>query len=300
MRFLIVDDSRAMQSIVKRGLQKAGYKELEIKLASDGFEALDIIRVWKPDLVLSDWHMPEMNGMELLKQIQREMLDIHIGFVTTEESSSRVQEALESGALFVVNKPFTQEELIQAVLPVLQGSVEGEKALGDEDTPPTHRNYILPSASGFAKIVNGISVHEVLVESVEPLQIEKMTLPCVLGLFDDGQSDVIRAVCGLELRAACILGAAMSGVSPEDVQESIQAQTIGKPMLDGCNKLLKVVSAAIYDAETQCDLQLRSVNVVPKLFPKLEDIFSQTHGERSDFEIAVIGYGQGMMTLITA
>ncbi len=194
----------------------------------------------------------------------------------------------------------TNLELIKAVLPVLQGSAEGVKALAEEEPGPASGNFILPSASGFAKIVNGFSNSEILVESVPPMRIQDKQMPCLLGLFDDGHSEVIRAICVLELRAACILGAAVSDVSSEEVHEAISRQTIDKPMLEGCKKVLGVVSAAVYDSATQSDLQLGSVNVIPKIFPKLEEIYSQNSGERSDFEIAVVGYGQGLMTIISA
>jgi CheY-like chemotaxis protein len=57
-KILIVDDSKAMQTIVNRGIQAMGYSEIETRLASDGNEALDICRTWEPELVLCDWHMP--------------------------------------------------------------------------------------------------------------------------------------------------------------------------------------------------------------------------------------------------
>lgn len=67
VRFLIVDDSKAMQTIVRRTLVAAGYTDHEFQYAYNGQEALEIITEWKPDIVLSDWHMPEMTGIELLK-----------------------------------------------------------------------------------------------------------------------------------------------------------------------------------------------------------------------------------------
>ena len=133
LRILIVDDSRAMQSIVRRGILAAGYSDLDIRTASDGVEALDIIRVWEPELVLSDWHMPNMNGLELLAALRREAFPVKIGFVTTEHEPERVKIALDAGAQFVVSKPFTNEELLKAVMPVLLDFEIGEvsAAIGD-------------------------------------------------------------------------------------------------------------------------------------------------------------------------
>jgi CheY-like chemotaxis protein len=57
MKFLIVDDSRAVQTIIKRILENTGYREIELRTALNGDEALAILEGWQPDLVLTDWHM---------------------------------------------------------------------------------------------------------------------------------------------------------------------------------------------------------------------------------------------------
>ena len=67
MKILIVDDSKAMQQIVKRGLEKLGYDDLEIVLASSGIAALKLAKERKQTLILSDWLMLEMRGLELIQ-----------------------------------------------------------------------------------------------------------------------------------------------------------------------------------------------------------------------------------------
>lgn len=304
MRFLVVDDSRAMQSIVKRTLQKAGYKGLEVRTASNGMEALDVIRVWKPELVLSDWHMPEMDGIELMARVTREMLDIKIGFVTTEKSPERIAEAKNAGAMFFVNKPFQAEELLIEVQPIIDDIIarnNAEMSQEPEISAVADTEYLLPNAIGFAEIVNDISTNEVLVEEVPALQVTRKQLPCLVGLIDDGKSEVVRAVCILELSAACILGAAMTGLGSAEVRNAIQLKTIDKNMVNGCERLLgSVVSRSIVSSQTGHPLQLRSVNVIPRIFPKLEEIYAEPRSGRSDFEVAMVGYGQGLMTIITA
>ena len=70
IKVLVVDDSKAMQTILRRGLNDLGYSNLDIKSCNDGAEALEIVRTWDPDLVLSDWHMPNMNGLQLIQAIK--------------------------------------------------------------------------------------------------------------------------------------------------------------------------------------------------------------------------------------
>lgn len=119
MKILVVDDSRAMRMIVIRALKAAGYSSHTFQEASNGKEAWDAIQAEKPDLVLSDWNMPEMRGIDLLKTIKEAGVEVPFGFVTSEASSAVQQEASDNGALFFITKPFTNEAFEDALGPVL-------------------------------------------------------------------------------------------------------------------------------------------------------------------------------------
>lgn len=118
MRVLIADDSRVMRRIVVRTLRQAGY-EWEVTEASDGAEALDTALREDPDLVLSDWNMPEMTGIEMLRALHDAGSDIPVGFVTSEGSAEMRQLAEDEGALFLIAKPFTPDSFRDAIEPVL-------------------------------------------------------------------------------------------------------------------------------------------------------------------------------------
>ncbi len=109
MRILIVDDSRAMRMIVSRVLRQSGFGEATIEEAENGKEALDIIRAGVPDLVLSDWNMPEMTGIELLRSLQSENIAVRFGFVTSEHTPEMREQAIAAGAQFLLTKPFTPD-----------------------------------------------------------------------------------------------------------------------------------------------------------------------------------------------
>ncbi len=119
MKILIVDDSKAMRMIVKRTLRQAGYEEHVIEEANNGVEALQMIAASSPDLILSDWNMPEMNGLQLLQSIKEKSLGIKLGFVTSEGTPEMKQKAEEEGALFLISKPFTVETFQQTLSQVL-------------------------------------------------------------------------------------------------------------------------------------------------------------------------------------
>lgn len=118
MYVLIVDDNKIMRHIIKRSLSKAGLGELEFQEASNGIEALSMFNSHKPDLILSDWNMPEMDGMDLLKAIRSSDPQIPFGFITAQSTLALRESARYYGAHFLLSKPFTPEGLSAAVLAI--------------------------------------------------------------------------------------------------------------------------------------------------------------------------------------
>jgi two-component system chemotaxis response regulator CheY len=110
---LVVDDSRAVRMILARTLKELGY---EVREASNGREALEVIEAEKSavKLVLADWNMPEINGLELLKRLRQdpELSSLVVVMVTTETELDQMTAALEAGANEYVMKPFTNESAI--------------------------------------------------------------------------------------------------------------------------------------------------------------------------------------------
>jgi len=119
IRVLVADDSRVMRQIVVRTLRQAGF-DWEVREAADGQEALDAIRADEPDVVLSDWNMPNLTGIELLEAIRAEGFETPFGFVTSEGSAEMRQQAEAAGALFLIAKPFTPEVFRDAIEPFME------------------------------------------------------------------------------------------------------------------------------------------------------------------------------------
>jgi two-component system chemotaxis response regulator CheY len=119
MKILIADDSRVMRQIVARTLRQAGFAGYELVEAVNGVEALQLVHQHDPDLVLSDWNMPEMTGIELLRTLRGAGHAVPFGFVTSEGSTEMRTMATEAGAMFLVAKPFTAEAFREALEPVL-------------------------------------------------------------------------------------------------------------------------------------------------------------------------------------
>lgn len=107
MKILVADDSRAMRMIVLRNLRQGGFDGETFLEAENGAAALEVINAEKPDVVLSDWNMPEMSGIELCQQVNHDSLIF--GFVTSESTAEMRALADEAGAKFLIAKPFTAE-----------------------------------------------------------------------------------------------------------------------------------------------------------------------------------------------
>ena len=121
MKILIVDDSKPMRRLVERTMHRAGFSEHEYAEACDGLDAIDRIQEFDPELILSDWNMPNMNGLELLQAVKTDYPEIKIGFVTSEQTDEMIELAMQNGALFTIGKPFTVE-IFQEKMTLVMGS----------------------------------------------------------------------------------------------------------------------------------------------------------------------------------
>ena len=119
MDILLVDDSRTMRMIIQRAIRQAGYRSITVCEAENGAQALEKLRGEKPLLILSDWNMPEMSGIDFLKQVRAAQNDVPFGFITSETSPGIKEIAMNSGATFLISKPFSPEDVQEALTPIL-------------------------------------------------------------------------------------------------------------------------------------------------------------------------------------
>ncbi|MBS42777.1 MAG: response regulator [Nocardioides sp.] len=115
MKILIVDDSRVMRQIVIRTLRQAGLGDHAVVEGGDGREGLGLVQAENPDIVLSDWNMPEMSGIDFLQAVRASGSTVPFGFVTSEGSPEMRSRAEAAGAQFLIAKPFTPEVFADAI-----------------------------------------------------------------------------------------------------------------------------------------------------------------------------------------
>jgi two-component system chemotaxis response regulator CheY len=111
MKFLVVDDFSTMRRIVRNLLKELGYTNAEE--AEDGIVALNMLRANKFDFVVSDWNMPNMTGIELLKSIRADasLKALPVLMITAEARKENIIEAAQAGASGYIVKPFTAATL---------------------------------------------------------------------------------------------------------------------------------------------------------------------------------------------
>jgi two-component system, chemotaxis family, chemotaxis protein CheY len=127
MRFLVVDDFSTMRRIVRNLLKELGYTNADE--AEDGAVALAKLKAEKFDFVVSDWNMPNMTGIELLKSIRAEpsLKDLPVLMITAEARKENIIEAAQNGANGYIVKPFTAATLDEKLSKIFK-TLEAKKA----------------------------------------------------------------------------------------------------------------------------------------------------------------------------
>lgn len=118
-QILIADDSESIREILSFSLEREGY---EVLVASDGLEAFQLFDGRSIDLLLTDYHMPNMNGLELIDKVRKteNYRYIPILVLTTEQQVEIIRTAKNTGATGWLLKPFDTEKLIQTLRKVIR------------------------------------------------------------------------------------------------------------------------------------------------------------------------------------
>ncbi len=111
-KILIVEDEPGIYTFLKEGLTDEGYDTL---VATDGSEALRDFADWKPDLVLLDWMLPTMDGIEVCRRIRETDVTTPVLFLTAKDGVEDTIKGLRTGANDYIKKPFSFEELVERI-----------------------------------------------------------------------------------------------------------------------------------------------------------------------------------------
>ncbi len=131
---LIVDDSLPMRSVIKKTIKASGFNTSEFFEAENGEEALKVLGNDWLDIVITDFNMPKMNGIELINEMKKDDMfkEIPVLVITTEGNQQKIDAFISSGATGYIKKPFTPEE-IKLKLTEILGEQDYEQALNGSD-----------------------------------------------------------------------------------------------------------------------------------------------------------------------
>lgn len=114
MKVLLIDDSGLMRKLILRSLRQADIGVTETFEAANGQEGLDALKANKPDVVLCDWNMPVMDGIQFVEKACT-FSSVPIVMLTTEGTVEKIATARKAGATGYVTKPFTPDKLGTAI-----------------------------------------------------------------------------------------------------------------------------------------------------------------------------------------
>ena len=120
INFLVVDDFGTMRKVLRNLLKQSGYEN--VVEAEDGVSALQIIKTQKIDFIISDWHMPSMTGLDLLKSVRadKEVSGTPFLMITAETVPDSIMSALKAGVSSYIVKPFTAEVLSERIAKIME------------------------------------------------------------------------------------------------------------------------------------------------------------------------------------
>lgn len=286
-KFLIVDDSRAIQSIIKRAIESCNYPNLEIQSASDAETAMDLLEKYRPHLIITDWHMHKVSGLEFCQHVcQTYGNDIPIGFVTTESAGDKIDLAFQSGARFVINKPFQDIDLKSKILEIVPADGAPKAAPIPKGLTGSHQ--LLSSM---------LKGHAFTLEPCPALTLSDFTENNFIGLFgENGKTPPVNALAIMEMNAVGMLWA-LNKEQPALLPDMLATGSASNEQLDEARRFMDEFGTGMSIGHKNGPLKLARSSIVSRTFPRLEMSLS-TNAGRADYRIDVPGVGTGYVTYI--
>ena len=308
LKFLIVDDSRAIQAIIRRAITNCGYEPLEIKTAMDGEQALDIIEKFTPNLIITDWHMPKVTGIEMVQTLrQLGHHNMRVGFVTTEKTPALLDQAKSNGALFILHKPFDDAELVSVVTAAVKDIADiaaaeaatfviGGKSDTSSAVPKKKAEDPITFAAMQMQLLHYLGNIPFRLIPNEPMVYEKLTTNNLLGLYAANDRKGVYAIGVMDANAICMVGGGAARKTPIEVRAAMHADQPEEMMMTKAHEFLRSLGLNLTEtlSEPGAKVTLAKASIVKNTFAKLSEVLAQ-QGYRSDFRLSIPGYGEGRM-----
>lgn len=276
MTILVVDDSETMRFLLRRELRTAGWDDVEE--VGDAAAALEILSAGAVEFVLADWNMPDIGGLELLREAQRRGMDSKVGFITCEASPQLRSDALEAGAEFLLTKPIGYEELDWNIRRAMGLPTAGEAPAGGR-------------RRSLDEVLSGLFQRDVTVTSCDP---PRAKLPRTVAVYRRARAGGESAGAVVEMPLAASFGCALARIPGRQVEEWSSAHVLSgaveRSFLEVANVLAPFVSSA-EDRHVLRGVSYRSEGSTMGL-P------AGDHGWRLPVHVEVEGYGAGRLAFV--
>ena len=223
--------------IVRRELRKAGYDD--VVEADNGAAALETINGGGVDLVLSDFNMPVMNGIELLGSLRASGNPVAFGFVTSESGADVRARAFEVGAAFVITKPFTSDDLEAQISPVLNAGGGGTAAVAGG------------SDSTLSGVLTGLLGREVTAREAAPPERDSARAYAKYSV-DGGPAS---AYCVVDMALAASLACALSRIPAAEATEWARSHAFSGVMESNFFEVANVMAKLVPADGRRCVLE---------------------------------------------
>ncbi|MFK7931378.1 MAG: response regulator [Myxococcota bacterium] len=284
MNVVIADDSRAMRMIVRKTIREAGYGHADIREAEDGAIALELIRTWSPDLLMTDWNMPNMGGLELLQALQKDGFGGASGVVSSAATVEMRSAANEAGARFVIQKPFTAHSFQQALMSV------GFKPANGVISGGATKGAFTVNVDGIRGSLAGVYKRPLEISESEPMDVRNPGLSAfaVYELNGNAQGFVI-----MELPLAASLAGGLSLIPPARVEAAVKSGALEGELLGNLNEAFNLMCRATGAGGKAATLKKVEIGTEIPLFLRA----LSRKCRRCDVRITVPGYSAGRLCL---
>lgn len=290
-RILIVDDSRAVQIILRRVLQNIGYAGAEFKFADNVTAALAILAEETQDILITDFHMPEISGMELLEQVRGKLPDTMIGMITTETSPEILAHARSLGADFTLSKPFTEPMLVESLSVARENFVQRKTAMAKPESKPT---LLVQPKEMLAKHLHAALKVGVRIEKIHGFDPNQWSMPWVVGFYSTGSETVVRGTCVVDRGGALIIGGALTDTSLPLASGAPVPETFTKYV----KETLEHVRAGLFRAPPGHPVTLLKSQHAMNVNPRLKEMLI-SNKTTAAYRLQRIGWPEGHLAVMT-
>jgi CheY-like chemotaxis protein len=254
---------------------------------------LDLVETLKPDLIITDWHMPGMSGLELVQTLRQTGHQfIKVGLVTTEKSEVRMAEARNNGVEFIVHKPFKDSDLVAAI----ESSV-GSPRDGPEPEEPSAEVEVIASVDAVSKVLSAtLSTNAFTLSKADLAQMDISSRRVLLGLYSKAERKSVDALCMMDLACAELMGTFVLSYTALQMQAALSSEAGREVIVESVSPFLELV-AALFPSQDNVPHKLARSSILGFESAPLKKALHQNSGMQI-YELQIPGLGNGCFALL--